>query len=269
MKNKSSQILKIALLILSCASALSSCTTSPTGRKQLKLLPEDQLNSMGVQSFNEMKTKGKVSTDKAINARVKCVVDALLNRNGMNPSEWEVRVFDDDTLNAFALPGKKIGVHTGIFKAAQTQGQLAAVLGHEIGHVIAKHGNERVSQQLLVQGGLLAAQVSVDSSTPKGQAILAGLGLGATVGVILPFSRTHELEADEMGVRYMANAGFDPEQAIHLWANMSKASKGGPPQFLSTHPDPSNRQKKIRSMLPEAHKLQESALKRYNSPECF
>lgn len=261
---------KSKVLILSSVFFLiTSCSTSPTGRKQLQLLPDNQLNSMGVSSFNEMKSKGKISNNKAINARVRCVVEALLNRNGMNPSEWEVKVFEDDTLNAFALPGKKIGVHTGIFKAAKNQNQLAAVLGHEIGHVIAKHGNERISQQLLVAGGLTAAQLSVDPNSNTGKAVLAGLGVGANLGIILPFSRTHESEADEMGVRYMANAGFDPEEAVTLWANMAAESKGSGPEFLSTHPDPSNRRKKIGAMLPEAHKLQLAALNKYNAPECY
>ncbi|MEK6554061.1 MAG: M48 family metallopeptidase [Bdellovibrionota bacterium] len=257
------------LSLISSVFLFTACATSPTGRKQLQLLPDSQMNSMGVASFNEMKKTEKISNDKALNARVKCVVEALLNRNGMNPSEWEIKVFEDDTLNAFALPGKKIGVHTGIFKAAQNQNQLAAVLGHEIGHVIAKHGNERVSQQLLVQGGMTAAQLSVDQNSTTGKAVLAGLGLGASVGILLPFSRAHESEADEMGVRYMANAGFDPEEAITLWSNMQAQSKGSGPQFLSTHPDPSNRRKKIGAMLPEADKLQMEALNKYNPPECY
>jgi predicted Zn-dependent protease len=248
---------------------ITACSTSPTGRKQIQLLPDKQMNSMGASSFNEIKSSQTISNDKQLNARVKCVVEALLNRNGMNPSEWEVKVFADDSLNAFALPGKKIGVHTGIFKAAKNQDQLAAVLGHEVAHVIAKHGNERVSQQLLVTGGLTAAQLTVDQNTTTGKAVLAGLGLGANLGIILPFSRTHESEADEIGVRYMANAGFEPSEAVTLWANMAAASKGSGPEFLSTHPDPSNRRKKIGAMLPEAHKLQAQALNKFNAPECY
>lgn len=249
--------------------SVSACSTSPTGRKQIHLLPESQLQSMGSASFAEMKKKQPLSRDKALIGKVRCVVDTLLNRNGMNPSEWDVQVFEDQSLNAFALPGKKIGVHTGIFKAAQNQHQLAAVLGHEVGHVIARHGNERVSQQLIVQGGLTAAQLTIDSSKDTGKAVLAGLGLGASLGIILPFSRSHETEADEMGVRYMSNAGFEPAEAIQLWANMAKESKGSGPEFLSTHPDPSNRRKKIGSLLPEAEKLQAAALAKYNPPECY
>jgi predicted Zn-dependent protease len=248
---------------------ITACSTSPTGRKQIQLLPDKQMNSMGAASFNEIKSSQTISNDKQLNARVKCVVETLLNRNGMNPSEWEVKVFADDSLNAFALPGKKIGVHTGIFKAAKNQDQLAAVLGHEVAHVIAKHGNERVSQQLLVTGGLTAAQLTVDQNTTTGKAVLAGLGLGANLGIILPFSRTHESEADEIGVRYMANAGFEPSEAVTLWANMAAESKGSGPEFLSTHPDPSNRRKKIGAMLPEAHKLQAQALNKFNAPECY
>ena len=245
------------------------CTTSPTGRTQLHVLSDDQLNGMGAQSFEEMKKKVPASKDQTINKNVTCVVNLLLQRNGWNPSEWEVQVFQDDQVNAFALPGNKIGVYTGMFKTAKNQGQLAAVIGHEIGHVIARHGNERVSQQLLVQGGLAIAQLKTDPNSQTGRAVLTALGLGANFGILLPYSRKHESEADELGVDYMAKAGFDPREAKQLWINMASIGAKGAPEILSTHPDSGRRANDIEARLPEALKIQQAALAQHPAPNCY
>ncbi len=161
-------------------------------------------------------------------------------------ASWEVVVFQDDTANAFALPGGKIGVHTGLLRVARTPGQLAAVLGHEVGHVIARHGNERVSQALGVQLGLAAAAKALEEEDNR-PLILAALGLGAQYGILLPYSRTHESEADTIGQRLMAEAGFDPREAPALWQNMQAAGGGGPPEFLSTHPSHARRIRDLRA----------------------
>lgn len=248
---------------------IASCTTSPTGRRQAHLMPASQMDSMGVASFAELKKKTPITTDKTMTAQVKCVVTALLNRNGFNAGEWEVQVFKDESVNAFALPGKKIGVHTGIFKAAKNQDQLAAVLGHEIGHVIAEHGNERVSENLLVQGAMVGASLVVDGKTQKGQTIMALIGAGANFGILLPFSRTHELEADHIGLLYMAKAGFNPSEARNLWVNMSQVGGSAPPEFLSTHPSSGSRISQIDDLTPEAQKLRTAALQKYSEPKCY
>lgn len=247
----------------------TACATSPTGRKQARFLPEGQLDAMGAQSFNELKKKTPISSDRTLTNNVNCVVQALLERNGFKTSEWEVQVFKDESVNAFAVPGKKIGVHTGIFKAAKNQDQLAAVLGHEIGHVIAQHGNERMSETVLVQGALIGASVAVDSKTQKGQTILALLGLGANVGIMLPFSRAHELEADEIGLEYMAKAGFDPLEARSLWVNMAKTGGAAPPELLSTHPSSSSRIEQIEDLSRNAQGLRAKALQKYSAPDCY
>lgn len=225
---------------------LIACSTTPTGRSQLTLMSSGQMNSMGAQSFEDLKKKMKIDRSSKNNQVVTCISHKLLKAIGESPSKWEIVVFEENTPNAFALPGNKIGVHTGMMKLAQNQHQLAAVIGHEIAHVKASHGNERVSQNMVVQGGLLAASIYYGSSSKKNNLILAGLGLGAQVGVLLPFSRSHETEADRLGLRYMAKAGFDPRQASKLWEVMKSKSGGAPPEFLSTHPSNDSRIKDLR-----------------------
>lgn len=234
-----------ALLIL-----LISCSTSPTGRRQMTLLPESQLASMGGQSFDEMKRQKPLSRNRQHQRKVECITNALLLSMNENPKEWEIAVFEDKSPNAFALPGKKMGVHTGMFSVAKNNAQLAAVIGHEIGHVLAKHGNERVSQQLTAQLAVAGASIALGQDSQTDQLILAGLGLGAQFGVLLPFSRTHEREADQLGLTYMARAGFDPREASKLWQNMSQGSKGAPPELLSTHPSPDSRIRDLAALAP-------------------
>ena len=257
----------MALIVASAAAILTSCSTTPTGRKQLNLVPDSQMDQLGAQSFQEMQKKQKLSSNSSYLKISSCVVNHLLQHNGFKPKEWELKVFADQSVNAFALPGKKIGIHEGLFKAAKNQHQLAAVIGHEIGHVVAEHGNERVSQQLLVQGGLTLADLAVDQQTTKGKTILMALGLGANFGVILPFSRKHELEADELGLIYMAKAGFTPDEAIQLWMNMSQQG-GSPPEFISTHPDPKRRISDIRAKLAKVEPSYRQALSQGIAPNC-
>lgn len=248
--------------------ALCACSTSPTGRTQLHMLDDGQMNDMGVQSFDEIKKKEKISQDPKLTAHVRCVVNTLLQRNDFNPSQWEIQVFQNEAVNAFALPGHKIGVYTGIFKTAKNQSQLAAVLGHEIGHVIANHGNERVSQGLLTQGLMSAIEKKVDANSNSGKAIMVGLGLGANIGILMPYSRKHESEADELGVKYMSIAGFDPTQAKELWINMAALGDGAP-EILSTHPDSKRRAHDIETKLDQALDLQRSSLSRFAAPKCY
>ncbi len=228
--------ISITLLVV-----LAACKTTPMGRKQLSLMPDGKMNAMGSDAFNEMKSKSTLETDPKINAYVKCVAGAVAKEasgeaTGVGVNEWEIVVFKDNTANAFALPGGKIGVHTGILPMAKTPGQLAAVLGHEVGHVIARHGNERVSQQMAMQGGLTALGIGgVDKNK------MTALMGAATVGVILPFSRGNETEADRIGQTLMAKAGFDPHEAADLWKNMGAGGGKQPPQFMSTHPSNDSR----------------------------
>jgi predicted Zn-dependent protease len=225
--------------------------------------------SLGAQSFAEMRKVTPEEKDPRINAYVRCVVDPLLAevRGKTSVSRWEVVVFRDESANAFALPGGKIGIHTGLLKVAKTDGQLAAVVGHEIGHVMARHGAERVSQQLAASGIQLGVSTALSDSKSRGL-ILAGLALGAQFGVLLPYSRAHESEADLIGLTLMAQAGFDPRQSVELWKNMGAANSGGPPEFLSTHPSGPTRIESLRSHLGPALEEQARARAQGKTPVC-
>ena len=247
MTSKLLRMLTIGLV----STALVACSTSPTGRKQLVLMPDSQLNEMGVASFSEMKSSTPASSSTKATQNVQCVADRII---AVLPDEyrnqaWEVVLFNDEQVNAFALPGYKIGVYTGLLDVAQNQSQLAAVIGHEVGHVMARHGNERVSTQLATNQALaIGYQLSGEDSATKA-AIFQGLGIGAQVGIILPFSRIHESEADVIGLDLMAKAGFNPEESIKLWQNMAKNASSTTPEFLSTHPSHDTRMKDLNAAM--------------------
>ncbi|MDH3729419.1 MAG: M48 family metallopeptidase, partial [Myxococcales bacterium] len=214
---------------------IAACSTTMTGRRQLTLINDAKMDALGVAAFTDIKQQGKVDRDRAANAYVHCVADpilAVIPKGGAAPKDgkWEVIVFDDPTPNAFALPGGKIGVHTGMLAVATTPGQLAAVIGHEIGHVLLRHGNERMSQTIVAQSTMEAGSIALGQAKPEYRdAVVGGLGVGAQYGVLLPFSRKHESEADVVGQRFMAEAGFDPAEAIKLWQKMAKLSQGQQP----------------------------------------
>ena len=255
------------------AAVLAGCATSPMGRKQLILVPDGQMDSMGVQAFSQMKAQQPIDRGKAVNAYVRCVALAVAEaaKGQTSRTAWEVVVFRDPTANAFALPGGKIGVHTGILPVASTPGQLAAVLGHEVGHVIARHGNERVSQGFVTQYGIAALGEAISGKGAQGgnQGLAVGLlGLGAQFGVLLPFSRKHESEADLIGLGLMARAGFDPREAVALWKNMAKSGGGQPPEFMSTHPSHETRISDIEANLPPAIADYERAKAGGKHPAC-
>lgn len=247
-----------------------ACATSPTGRKQLILLGDSQMNAQGVSAFNQLKQQTPIEKDSKINSYVQCVVAPLtkvVDATDGKKRTWEVVVFRSDEVNAFALPGGKIGVYTGIMKAAQNADQLAAVVGHEVGHVIARHGSERVSEAFLAQGLLTAAGALAGTESKRNQLLLALAGAGAQFGVLLPHSRDQESEADLIGLDLMSRAGFNPQQSVDLWHNMSKATsgKGAPPEFMSTHPSNERRIKNLQSNIPKAMPLYEKAA---SHPNC-
>jgi predicted Zn-dependent protease len=246
-----------ALAVSLIAVAAASCATTMTGRRQLNMVSDEKMNAMGVAAFADLKQKGRVEADPGTNAYVRCVADAIVDvipaQYAPAKTDWEVVVFEDPTPNAFALPGAKIGVHTGMLEIAQTPDQLAAVVGHEVGHVLLEHGNERVSQALMADGAVQIGSIAAGAAgAGYSDLIVGGLGIGAQYGVILPFSRKHESEADRVGQRFMAQAGFDPRASIELWQNMKAQSKGEPPQWLSTHPAHDSRISDLERQLPEA-----------------
>lgn len=248
--------------------ALSDCATSPTGRSQLSLVSDSQMNDLGEKSFAEMKKKMKINGDPATNRYVKCVANAVLRVVPTEIKNWEIVVFEEPSANAFALPGGKIGVHTGILKVATTADQLAAVLGHEVAHVTARHGAERVSQSLVTEQAMAVASVVLDPRKPQSQYLLAAVGLGAQFGILLPYGRKQESEADEIGLLYLAEAGFNPQGAVTLWQNMQNQSQGEPPQFLSTHPSSSSRIQNLSDKQPQARELWNQARGKGFNPNC-
>lgn len=244
---------------------LSGCATSPTGRSQLVLMPESEMSQMGRQAFTNIKKKTPVNKETTTNNYVQCVANAITREVG---GSWEVVVFRDDAANAFALPGGKIGVNSGMLKVAENQHQLATVIGHEVSHVLAHHANERVSQSFAVQQGLnlLSAMASPESGT--GQSLMGLLGVGAQYGILMPFSRVQESEADMHGLDLMSRAGFDPRESIQLWKNMARSGGGQPPEFLSTHPSHSTRISDLIARMPHALRLRNEAEQRGRRPNC-
>lgn len=257
----------IALLVSACAT-----TTSPTGRRQLMGgISQQQLDQLGAQAFAETKAKQTLSRDGSQNAYVQCVVNALVAElpQQYRNVRWETALFVDKEPNAFALPGGKVGVNSGIFSVAKNQDQLAAVIGHEIGHVIAGHHEERVTQQM---GAATAVQIIgalAGAAYGDGASSLANqLGGTAAPIALMRGSRTQESEADVVGQRLMAQAGFDPAQAVNLWQNMMAAGSARPPQWLSTHPDPSNRIRELQRDVATLEPVYWQARQAGRTPRC-
>lgn len=237
---------------------IAACTTVPyTGRKQLNVISSGQLNAMGEQAYLSLLHQAPTVTDERIVGYVSCVakpiVEVFRKAHG-GKQNWKLAVFRDETPNAFVLPGGNIGVNLGLLKAAQTDDQLATVLSHELGHELANHAGERVSQQLVATMGLLGAQAFLQGRTQDRETklILAALGLGAQIGVLLPFGRKQESEADTIGLNLMAQSGFDPQASVALWNNMREATRerGQPPAFLSTHPSSEDRMEALQAQIP-------------------
>ncbi|ATG73327.1 M48 family metallopeptidase [Zobellella denitrificans] len=257
----------VALLV---CGALLGCAQSPTGRSQVLLFSENDMARLGESSFAQIKEQEKVSGNRADTAYVQCISNQLVAELPpvFGQHQWEVVVFDSPQINAFALPGGKIGVYSGLLKVARDQDQVAAVVGHEIAHVLARHSNERVSRTQLSNLGLSAADMALGQSGLREPA-MAALGLGVQVGYLLPYGREQESEADRLGLELMARAGFDPQASIALWRNMSAASSGQqPPELLSTHPSHGTRTQELNAAMPNALALYQQARAQGKTPAC-
>jgi predicted Zn-dependent protease len=258
-----------ALASVFAISFLSACATSPTGRSQVLLYSDDQLAQSGVQAFAGMKQETPISKAPVTNEFVQCIAQNIILQldKQADPDDWEVVVFESEQVNAFALPGKKIGVYTGLLEVAVNQHQVATVIGHEVGHVLAQHGNERMSHSTLIGVSQEAVNQALQiGNVEEAPVIMSALGLGAQYGVSLPFSRLHESEADIIGLDLMSRAGFDPRESVELWKNMNKASGGSQPlELLSTHPAPASRIENLSKNMPSAL----AAFKKVdNKPSC-
>ncbi|QCF27112.1 M48 family metallopeptidase [Hydrocarboniclastica marina] len=248
------------LLVVLTWLGLAACQESPTGRDQLALLPDTVMADMGRKAFAELKRSQPLVTDPGINAAVQCIAGKVIAAARdefppeLMPDDWEVAVFLNPAPNAFALPGGKIGVNTGMLEVAASPAQLAAVIGHEVGHVLADHGNERMTQQLGIESVLYVVGFLSEGEMGQ-QQLLQALGIGSQLGISLPFSRAHEREADVMGLGLMAAAGFEPDQSVQLWRNMAALGGGQPPEFLSTHPANESRIKLLEAGMAPAREL--------------
>jgi len=258
-------MLKHLITTLAALVLLSGCATSPTGRTQLALMPDSQMNDMGLQAFTNIKQETPIEQGRTANSYVQCVAQAIIREVGGN---WEVVVFKDEDANAFALPGGKIGVNTGLLKVAENQDQLATVIGHEVMHVLSNHANERVSQKFAVEQGLGLISAAASPQTGTGKTLMGLLGVGAQFGVLLPYNRIQESEADLLGLDLMAKAGFDPRESTKLWINMGRSGGAQPPQFLSTHPSHASRISDLQKHMPVALRLQEQARQLGRRPAC-
>jgi len=243
-----------------------SCAIVPlTGRKQFAFIPLEQMMSLSADSYSQVLKESKLSTNQKYNTSVRNVgqnvtvaVRQYLRNNKMEADiegyQWQYNVIVSEELNAWCMPGGQIAFYEGIMPVCQDDNGVAVVMGHEIAHAIARHGNERMSQQLVIQMGGMALTEAIKSQKETTQQLaLLAFGVGSTLGVILPYSRTHESEADEMGLYFMAMAGYDPRAAPALWERMLAKSGGArPPEFLSTHPDPANRINNLNRIMPKA-----------------
>lgn len=249
-------------IVVLAVSLFASCGSTPfTGRRQLLLVPNQQILALSAEQYNQFISTATVVTGtpeaemvQRIGTRIAAAVETFYRNNGLESElrnfDWSFRLVNDPSVNAFALPGGKVVIFTGLLPVTQTEEALAVVVGHEIGHIIAHHASERVSQQLALQGVSAIGGALLGSST-RAQIGMAVFGLGAQYGVMLPFSRQQELEADEIGLIVMALAGYDPRVAIPFWTRMSQMGSGGNiPAFLSTHPTDAQRIAHIEQIMP-------------------
>ena len=259
-------MLKVSVIVFVTAVLIYSCSTVPlTGRKQLSLVPESEMISMSFTNYTEFMKENPVSTDKAnvalvqevgkniSNAVIKYFADNNLSSR-LDGYKWEFNLVKNDTTpNAWCMPGGKVVVYSGILPYTKDQNGLAVVVSHEIAHAVARHGNERMSQEMLAQYGNIALSEALKNKPQETQSIFgSAYGLGAQFGVMLPFSREHELEADKLGLIFMAMAGYDPQTAIAFWERMGSMGGQKPPEFMSTHPSDATRIQKIKDAMPEA-----------------
>jgi predicted Zn-dependent protease len=243
------------------------CSTVPiTGRKQVNLLPESEMLAMSLTSYEEFMNAHTLSTNlnqtemvKSVGMDISIAVEEFMEKNNMKGRlegfNWQFNLIEEDVPNAWCMPGGKVVVYSGILPITTSKSGLAVVIGHEIAHAVARHGNERMSQALLIQLGGTALDVALNSEPEKTKNLyMAAYGIGTSVGIALPYSRAHENEADKLGLIFMAMAGYDPGEAVEFWARMAAMGGEKPPEFLSTHPSDETRINNLKAFLPEAMK---------------
>lgn len=262
---------KLLIPLMFLAFVAVSCSTSPTGRSQMIWKSDAELEAQSARAFNQMRAGMPLSTDRKKIDFVACVAEAVVAvlEPPHNDIEWELAVFDSESVNAFAMPGGKIGVFTGILEVAESQDQLAAVIGHEIAHVTARHSNERASRASLTNVGIDVVAIILGGGS-RGATYTAqqALGAGAAFGISLPHTRGQESEADIIGLEYMAKAGFDPRESVTLWQRMDASTDKKPAEFVSTHPSSESRIEALVSQWPKTLPLYNEAIEEGRVPIC-
>lgn len=255
--------MKRALSVLWMVVVLAGCVTTPeSGRQALIVTSEAQENQLGQQAYQEVLQKEKLANNPKWNAILQRVGQRIASAANKPDFQWEFKLIESKTANAFCLPGGKVAVYTGIIQYAQDEAGLATVIGHEVAHATARHGGQRMTMALGTQLGMAALQAALGGKdTTDRRVLLAALGLGAQVGVMLPFSRDNESEADHIGLIYMARAGYDPREAPKFWSRFSKAGGGSPPEFLSTHPNSGKREQALMADIPSVMPIYENSAK--------
>ena len=259
---------KIIVPVFILLAFIAACVTTPeSGKQAFIMIPLSQEATLGKQAFGEVLKKEKESKD----ARLVAITERVGRRLGavttMPDLEWEFKLFESEQMNAFALPGGKTAVYTGLLKICGNEAALAAVMGHEIAHVTARHGAQRITNQMVVSTLMSAATISLANKDSRAM-ILGGLGLGVQYGIQLPFSRGNESEADQIGLAYMAKAGYDPREAAKFWTRFSQMKQGAqPPEFLSTHPADATRIANLNRFLPRALAQYKNAKTQYGLGE--
>jgi predicted Zn-dependent protease len=261
-------MIKKILTLIIITTVVHGCTTVPlTGRRQLSLVPNSELLPMSFDQYKTVLNENKLSDNaeytrivKSVGAKISVAVEQYMKQNGLSSQldgyAWEFNVIDDNIVNAWCMPGGKVAFYTGIMPICKDEKGVAVVMGHEIAHAIANHGSERMSQGLVANGLLSGASIALSQNpTLTNEILMQSIGMGSQIGM-LKFSRTHESEADRIGLIFMAMAGYDPHEATLFWQRMEAASGGGsrPPEFLSTHPNPDTRIKDLNAAMPEAMK---------------
>ncbi len=254
------QIIYAALLLL-----FTACSTVPlTNRKQFTAIPSSQMLSLSNESYNEVLQTEKISNNKQATQNIREVGKRITNAveeylrsidrlSLIDGYKWEYNLLASETMNAWCMPGGKIVFYEGILPVCKNDNGIAVVMAHEIAHAIANHGNERMSQQMVVEmGGMALSEAMREEKQQTTQLAMLAFGVGTQLGVMLPYSRKHESEADELGLYFMAMAGFDPREAPLLWERMQQAGSGGTPEFLSTHPNPQKRINQLNKLMPKA-----------------
>ncbi len=257
--------MKYNRLLLLLILFIAACQTVPiTGRQQLSLIPSSQIMSMSFTSYNEFLSEHTVIKDtedarmvKRVGTRIQAAVERYFSANNLSDRlkgyKWEFNLVDSEEVNAWCMPGGKVVIYTGILPTTKDEKGLAVVMGHEVAHAVAEHGDERMSQGLIAQMGGVALSTALSQQPAQtANLFMKAYGVGTQVGVLLPYGRLQESESDHLGLIFMAMAGYDPREAPEFWKRMSAGKKGAPPEFLSTHPADETRINNIQKLMPEA-----------------